>query len=333
MNSKVDAQGTTHISNIAVPPSDFASKEAREALRKMRSDQPPYYAAFGTGDIATLRRLWDEHETIPALERAKALYPVKIESANTGGIECEIITPADGVSPENNSKVLINLHGGGFIAGAYARALLEAVPISSVAKIKVVALDYRLSPEHIFPAASEDIADAYRALLTDYRPENIGIYGCSAGGTLSAEAVAWFQKENLPRPGAIAMICSNAARMGNGDSMLLGRALGVAVPPPAKIRWYFDGTDPKDPLVSPCASRDVLAQFPPTLLISTSRDFFLSHTTYFHLQLLKAGVEAQLCVWDGLWHGFVWAPELPESREAFDIVATFFARHLGRKND
>ena len=65
----------------------------------------------------------------------KALHPVKVESASIGGLGCEIVTPADGVSPENKNKVLINLHGGGFIAGAHARALLEAVPIAGVAKI------------------------------------------------------------------------------------------------------------------------------------------------------------------------------------------------------
>ena len=77
------------------------------------------------------------------------------------------------------------------------------------------------------------------------------------------------------------------------------------MPHPSKLRWYFDGSRPNDPLVSPCVSSEVLAKFPPTLLISAGRDFFLSHTTHMHLQLIKAEVEAQLCIWDGLWHRFV----------------------------
>jgi monoterpene epsilon-lactone hydrolase len=329
MKFTYDIDGKTQIADLSVPLSDFASAPANDALLRMRAERPEYYAEFESGDVGKLRKLWDEHETRPALERARTLFPVTIEATTLGGIRADIVTPAEGVSSENRGRILINLHGGGFIAGAHLRALLEAVPIASVARIKVATLDYRLAPEHIFPAASEDIAAAYGALLGSYEPKNIGIYGCSAGGTLSAEAVAWFQKEKLPRPGAIAMICSNAARYGGGDSMTIGRALGIAVPQPQKMRWYFDGTDAKDPLVSPSASPATLSQFPPTLLISASRDFFLSHTTHFHLQLLKAGVEAQLCVWDGLWHGFVWAPELPESREVFELVAKFFARHLG----
>jgi len=321
--------GRIVLDGLAVPQSDFASEAARTELAQMRAKRPPYYDAIEAGDIDRIRTLWDEYDTLPALEKARALFPVNIDTAEFGGVRAEVVTPAGGVPAANRNRVLINLHGGGFIAGAHARALLEAVPIASIAGIKVVTLDYRMAPEHVFPAASEDIANAYRALLKDYPAGSIGLYGCSAGGTLSAEAVAWFQKEKLPRPGAIAMICSNASRMGVGDSMPLGRALGVSVPQATKLRWYFDGTDANDPLVSPSASTEVLAKFPPTLLISASRDFFLSHTTHFHLQLIKAGVEAQLCIWDGLWHGFVWSPSLPESREAFDITAKFFARHLG----
>ena len=330
MTSSNDEATMMRIKELLIPPSDFASDQANRRFAEIRSQRPPYYAAIEQGDITKIRQVWDEYETLPALEKARTIYPVKVESTEIGGIRAEIVTPVEGPAPENDGKILINLHGGGFIAGSYGRALLEAVPIASVGRILVATLDYRLAPEHVFPAASKDIAAAYRQLIADYRPENIGIYGCSAGGTLSAEAVAWLQGDGLPRPGAIAMICSNAARMGTGDSMQLGRALGLVVPQAPKLRWYFDGTDPNDPLVSPCASLDVLRSFPPTLLISATRDFFLSHTTHFHLQLVKAGIEAQLCIWDGLWHGFVWSTDLPESVEAYQIIVDFFGRHLGR---
>lgn len=316
------------LSGLPIPGSDFASRAANAQFARMRAERPPYYDAIEQGDVARIRKVWDETETLPALEAARARYAVHIRTTAIGGIRAEIVTPGDGIAAENKGRVLINLHGGGFIAGSHARALLEAVPVAAIGKITVAALDYRLSPEYVFPAASEDIAAAYRALLADYRPESMGFYGCSAGGTLAAEATAWLAKEGLPRPGAIAMICSNAARMGIGDSMHLARALGTTVPSAPKLRWYFDGTDARDPLVSPCASADVLRHFPPTLLISASRDFFLSHTTHFHLELMKAGVDARLCVWDGLWHGFVWSPEIPEAAEAYRIMADFFQRRL-----
>jgi acetyl esterase/lipase len=331
VETKIDAAGAVHVSELSVPLSDFASNQANAEFLRQWQEPRPFLKEFETGDIAKLRRLWDEQETFPALERARALFPVRIETARIGGIAADIVTPADGVSPDNSSHVLINLHGGGFIAGGGARALLEAIPIASVGKIKVVTLDYRLAPEHVFPAASEDIAAAYRALLEDHAAENIGLYGCSAGGTLAAQAIAWFDRHNLPQPGAIAMICSNASRMGAGDSIVLGRAFGISVPMPRNMRWYFDGTDAADPLVSPCASSDLMKRFPPSLLISASRDFFLSHTTYFHRRLVDAGAQSDLHVWDGLWHGFVWTPDLPESHEAFRLVSRFFAGHLGKR--
>ena len=218
MKSTIDAQAAVHVSDFTLPFSDFASAAARAAFELVRQPKPEIAAAYAAGDIAKVRKLWDEHELLPAATRARSLFPVEVTPANLGGVAADIVTPADGISPANRGRVLINLHGGGFIAGAGATALLEAAPVASVGKIKVATLDYRLSPEHVFPAASEDIAAAYRALLKDYRPENIGLFGCSAGGTLAAQAVAWFQKEGLPRPGAIVMVCSNAARMGRGDS-------------------------------------------------------------------------------------------------------------------
>jgi monoterpene epsilon-lactone hydrolase len=75
---------------------------------------------------------------------------------------------------------------------------LRPRPIASIGKIKVISVDYRQAPEYAFPSASEDVATVYRELLKTYKPTNIGIYGCSAGGLLTAETIAWFQKEKLP---------------------------------------------------------------------------------------------------------------------------------------
>ena len=102
-------------------------------------------------------------------------------------------------------QTLQHLVGRRFRIGAGLGALLESIPIAALGTVKVVAVDYRQGPEHFFPAASEDVAAVYKQLLNDYRPEDIGIYGNSAGGVLAAMAVAWFQKEGLPTPGAIAI--------------------------------------------------------------------------------------------------------------------------------
>ena len=198
------------------------------------------------------------------------------------------------------------------------------MPIASLGRIKVIAVDYREGPDHKFPAASQDVAAVYQEVLKSYPPQNIGLYGCSAGGMLTAMSVAWFQLHNLPRPGAIGIYCSGAGTpkgmsfMG-GDAAYTAMPLGEArvVPPPGSTpgkehnpsaHGYLEETDPGDPLVNPVNSAAVLAKFPPTLIITGTRDFALSGALYTDAQLSKAGVDAELHVWEGLFHGFFYNP-------------------------
>ena len=215
------------------------------------------------------------------------------------------------------------------------------MPVAALGRIRVVTLDYRQGPEHRHPAASEDVAAAYRELLKSYRPENIGIYGCSAGGMLTGMSVAWFQRHGLPRPGAVGLLCAGAANLeGNafgGDASYTTLPLGEGrvLPPgaggnPVQME-YFAGTDPDDPLVAPVSSPEVLAMFPPTLIVTGTRSFELSNAVYTHAQLVKNGVDADLHVWEGMFHGFFYNPDVPESRECYDVIVRFFAERLGKR--
>ena len=95
---------------------------------------------------------------------------------------------------------------------------------------------------------------------------------------------------------------------------------------------YFQGADPNDPLVSPSVSPAVLAKFPPTLLITGTRAKELSTAVHSHIQLVKAGVDARLFVWEAMDHGFFINPDLPESREAYDIMIKFFDTQMDKAN-
>ena len=231
----VDKDGTVHLPGFDVPLSSYMSEEAKRAFVHHTVNRP-LASIDPTASIATRRKSVDEYYR-PMVERAKALYPVRIEEQKIAGVMTDVVRPEGGVSAVNRNRVLINLHGGGFTVGAGLGALVESIPIASVGKFKVITVDYRMGPEYKFPAASEDVAAVYKELLKHYKPKNIGIYGCSAGGMLTAEVVAWFQNVQLPRPGAIGIFCAGADLTNGGDSRFLSEPLdvvtGLRPPPPS----------------------------------------------------------------------------------------------------
>ena len=327
--AKIDAAGTVSSPAARFPFSAYASKEALTRFGRIFEEGK---AAPPLGqDIRASRVFYDKINSDRAA-RMKKLYPVEIAAQKFAGVAADVVTPKGDVDPRNTRRVLINLHGGGFLWGAGSGGLVEAIPVASVGKIKVITVDYRQGPEYTFPAASEDVEKVYRELLKTYSPQNIGIYGCSAGGALTAEATAWLQTKKLPAPGAIGIFCAGVVDL-DGDSAYTGPLLmGEPVPEhafPLTSLPYFKGVDPANPLVLPGISREVLAKFPPTLLISGSRDFAMSAALRSNELLSEAGARTELHVWEGMWHSFFSDPELPESKAMYAVVARFFDRELG----
>jgi acetyl esterase/lipase len=326
----IDQRGDATIAAFSVPFSAYASSPARQMFQRVLEDgrhSPPL-----TGPVATSREFYDRINTDRA-NRMQRLYLVKIETRSIGDDPTQVVTPAQGIAATQKRRVLINLHGGAFLWGAGSGGLVESIPVASVGGIKVVTVDYRQGPEHVFPAASEDVAAVYRVLLKQYPARNIGIYGCSAGGVLTGEAVAWFISRKLPLPGAIGTFCGSVAELG-GDSAYVAPVLNGNAAPPAPMKLsdlpYFNGAKASDPLVFPGNSPALLAKFPPTLLITGTRDFTMSSVLQSQRLLADAGVDAELHVWDGMWHSFFSDPEMPESREAYAVMVKFFDRRLGR---
>lgn len=333
--------GTVQLSGVDVPLSVYLSPEARAVMLE-RLVHPPPMPSVPLADLGrpgpaidAWRAQLDEMLTKPTLERLKKRYPVIIEEKHLAGVPVAVVSPKDGTSARNK-RVLINLHGGGFLVGGLTSGEAEAVPIVGLGRMTVVTVDYRQAPEYRFPAATEDAVAVYTELLRTYAPKNIGIYGCSAGARLTTEVTASLIKNQKPLPGAIGVLCGSAG-MVNGDSIYTGAALtGGRAPPPlgpsqsAVPSPYFAGVDPENPDAYPIKAPTVLAQFPPTLVLTATRDFELSTAVFTHIQLVKAGVDAELYVWDGLGHGFFGEfPELPESIDAQKVIARFFDRHLG----
>ena len=340
---RIDEDGTAHVPSMVLPESSFLSEQTRAALKKARTRDADGSASQNS--CAPIEKA--DRAQAPAIRRCEAdryyqsafykalrdRYPVTLTGGKIAGVYTETFVPMQGIAPDNRARVLVNLHGGGFVGGSRINSHTESVPIASVGRIKVISVDYRQAPEYEFPAASEDVAAVYRELVKTYLPKNIGIYGCSAGGLLTAQSLAWFQKEKLPAPGAVGMLCEGAGYWTEGDTGRVGQALigSPVIWGPAGNNPYFKHTSLNDPLAFPVRSPAVMARFPPSLLIASTRDPALSSVVHTHSVLVALGVSAELHVWDGLEHAFFFDPDVPESQEVYAVVARYFEGHLGRE--
>jgi acetyl esterase/lipase len=317
-----DADGTARLIRV-VPMPNTISPEAQKWLASLPLKQ------HGPQTLEQRRASTDEWRKAQSAE-ARRLFPVKVQETTTGGVRTDILTPLE--TPDvNRNRVLINLHGGGF--NSDSGSLIEGVPVCNLAKIKVVSIYYRLAPENPFPAAVDDVVAVYQELLKLYKPQDIGMFGTSAGAILTGESAVRFKQLGLPLPGALGEFSTLADFSRPSDTRQLFTLDGLpgdmnptdtAHPPSDQ---YPAKTDRKDPVLSPLFAD--LRGMPPTLLVTSTRDILLSDTSTFHRALLRAGNDAQLVVFDALPHAFWYHFELPETREALGIMAKFFEDKLG----
>lgn len=318
-SSYIDANGTAHVTRV-VPVPKTVSPEAQKFLARRISD------AGRHPSVAEQRRDTDAWQA-RAGQVSLSLYPVHVaDGQSIAGVPVRIITPLS-MPAENRDKVLINVHGGGFVVDS--GSLTETIPLANLTQTKVVAVLYRMAPEHPFPAAVDDAVAVYKELLKTYKPENIGLYGTSAGAILTPEVTVRLRQLGLPLPGALGVFSGMGDFSMKGDSQRLFALEGLSghldvnndTPEP-----YVGSTNPKNPELSPLYAN--LKGFPPTLFISSERDLLLSGTTILHRAFLRAGVDARLIVFEGLPHAFWNDPLLPESKEADQDMASFFVKEL-----
>ena len=236
------------------------------------------------------------------IELARKLYPVHEEEKTIAGVKARLFTPLS-VPPEKVNRILHRPHGGGFVADS--GSLVESIPIASLTKTPVLAVYYRLATEAPFPAAVNDTIAVYRELLKTHKPEDMALYGTSAGAIITAQVAVRMKKDSLPLPAALGFFTGAADFSRAGDSQAFFGVPGLvdATPPGSfKSNPYVRGADLRDPLVSPIFAD--LRGLPPTLNITGTRDTLLSGTANFHRALLKAGVKSELIVYDAMSHAF-----------------------------
>lgn len=324
----IDADGTVDLGGNRVPVPATVSDQARAYL-----GAPPWGdAPMPEGPIA----MWESRSAVDAVmaqlnEVTRAVFPVAIEETSIRGVRCHLVKPVEPVAFSDRRPILINMHGGGFVMGS--GALVEAIPIAHLTGIPVISVDYRLAPEHPFPAATDDIVAVYREVLEHHAPGDIGIYGTSAGGFLTGQTAMRLKHEGLPLPACLGIFTAGGDLSDLGDSariFTLSGFWGEPILPTdhelSEIKAYVAGADIRSPLISP--ARGDLSGFPPTLLVTGTRDAVLSSTASMHRALLRAGVEADLVVFEAMPHAHWYNIALPEAREAIDIMVRHFRKWL-----
>ena len=360
-SSVVTADGTAHITRV-VPLSPVLSEQAQAAYGKPGTDAPNMEPDVVKRRAGT--QTWQEG----AGKNSAAVYPVKITDGQTiGGVPVRIVDPLPNTKPGpvsgpgatgnpllysvlaspvevhalradlsiHPNRVLLCIHGGGF--NSDSGSLTESIPIANLTRTRVVSVLYRLAPEHPYPAALDDAVAVYRELLKTYKPINIAVYGTSAGAILTGEVAVRLRQLHLPEPAALGIFSGIGDFYTAGDSGALFTLTGftgpLTPPQPNPSRHSLDpeytGTaDVRDPVLAPNAAD--LHGLPPTLFLTSSRDFLMSGTANMQRAWMRDGVPTEMVLFDGLPHAFWNDCSLPESREAYAAMARFFGEHLGR---
>jgi acetyl esterase/lipase len=210
------------------------------------------------------------------------------------------ITPP-GADPADR-RVYLDIHGGALIMGAGEICKAMAANTARTVGARVVAVDYRMPPDHPFPAGLDDCVAFYRRLLREHDPAEIIIGGGSAGGNLAAATILRARDEGLPLPAAAVLISPEADLTESGDTFRTNAGIdGMGSLMQANL-LYAAGRKLTEPYISPLFG-DFAAGFPPTLLSAGTRDVFLSNTVRLHRKLRAAGVPAELHVLEAAAHG------------------------------
>jgi acetyl esterase/lipase len=283
----------------------------------------------------------DEWKTLsaPSATAARGLaalrerFGVKSEMVVLNGVTAYMVTPQV-IPPENRNRLLVHVHGGCYVLGGGENATSEAIFMAGFGQFKVLSVDYRRPPEFPYPAALDDAMAVWKAAQKMARPQNMAIFGTSAGGALTLSMVLRAKQEGLPLPGAIAPGTPMSDLTGTGDSFSTNAMVdNVLVASDgrcdAMAKLYANGHDLKDPLLSPVYGD--MHGLPPALLTTGTRDLLLSNTVRVHRKLRQAGVEAELHVYEGQSHAhYLRDASAPETKEAFGEIARFFDKHLGK---
>lgn len=297
----------------------FLSVEASRILAEPHWPDPDRSAA----GLPELRR----HAQVRANARLKELlHATRVASHKSviGGIPClELVPPG----PTASWSILFGF-GGGFVQGGPVEDLPIAAPLCAATGARVIIPDYRLAPEHPWPAAVDDGFAVYREMAR----RSFAIVGESAGGNLALVLMLRARAAGLPLPLAAALLSPWCDLSNSGDSIIFndGRDPSLSAQRSWQAVRHYAGQNPlDDPSISP-VNGAFDAGFPPFVITTGTRDLHLSQAVLLSQVLKDSGVSVDLQVWEGLWHVFEWYDHLPEAGQSIRRIAAHLQSNMNR---
>jgi monoterpene epsilon-lactone hydrolase len=322
------------LGTIRLPARDIVvpSTVSREARAVMANPPAERIESPAVDDPEAWRAMIAAHDgAIAAMMAGRPAAAVTVRNRDlAGGGRVYEITPA-GLG-DGDERVYLDIHGGAFIHGGGELCATMAAGTAVRMAARVWAVDYRMPPDHPFPAALDDCLAAYRALLAERPPERIVVGGASAGGNLTAALILRARDEGLPLPAAAVLMTPAADLTEAGDSHQTNLGLDPLIPGSGKQTFllYAAGRDLADPYLSPL-NGDFSKGFPPAILTTGTRDMLLSDTVLLHRALRLAGIPAELHVTEAAGHGG-FLGMAPEDQEILREVRRFAETHWGRES-
>jgi len=316
--------------DIPVPTADVSPQEQAvigAALPPFWNDHPKDAAAWK----ALINMRADAIvKTLPGL---RDKLGVKSEQVTIAGVNCYILTPND-LPEQNRNRLLVHVHGGGYVFAPAESATREAILMAGFGKFKVISIDYRMPPDFPYPAAMDDAMAVWKEVVKTNDPKKMAIFGTSTGGGMTLAMVLRAKTESLPLPAATAPGTPWSDMTKTGDTFFTNEKVdNILVSNDGWLgdaaKLYANGHDLKDPQLSPVYGD--FSGFPPTILTSGTRDLFLSNTVRVHRKLRQAGVVADLHVFEGQSHAqYAGDTNAPETKEHFGELTAFFDKYLAK---
>ena len=316
-----------------LPPPGGAGDLLREAIEASSvADRAAELGFVPDSEAAWLELIAaSEAEGGAEVEAAVEQLPVSVAPDEIAGVNVFNVVP-DGIDAAHEDHFFVHVHGGAYVLGGGVAGTAEAIAVVLGTGIRAVSIDYRMAPRYPYPAAVDDVIAVYEHLLSERSVRSMAMGGSSAGGGITLTAIQQLIERDVDTPAALFIGTPRADLTGTGDTFFTNQGVDRHIPTPdgfidAAVRLYAGDLDVADPRISPIYGD--FNGFPPTLLVSGTRDLFLSNTVRTHTKLRQAGVEADLLVYEGMSHAdYLHVPTAPESLHFYEELNEFLLKHL-----